>query len=607
MNRKILLQSRIWIFLLVAILVLSACGGTEPEVEDPQVAELATSNLGTLVTETEAITENLSASIAPTVTPTVAATSTPGPLSVDDVYQRLKNSTIYVYANTLHGMSTGTGIIYTADGYAVTNAHVIDKATSIRVYREGSETSLAAKVLGISYCDDLAVLDIEGDGFEPASFGDSDALKRGEEVVAIGYPLSAELGMDLVVVSGQVNRLNAQVENLESAIQTDAPINPGNSGGPLANLYGEVIGINTTRINATSGGQRVTGVGFAITSNFATAVLSQLESGRSLYYTGLDFQLDKRETNWLPIIGVDAQSPAKNIGIIPGDVLISINQQGFRTYYDLCRMMKESGYEEQGVTFDFMRGQTKLSGEMGKRTLSLSAPSASVQTVVRLAELSETEITKLLKDDFRVIDIGYDGTSWIVLLAQDSGFSDQKIRTIENHSDLDELLNTLKGHYITDLAYGEGNWIAVLSKGTGFTEQQIVSGRLFPEDAVDERRQNGYAITSVASGGERWIVVMSSGSGYTEQQYEFVDHDDLSGKLSELASNRQHVTLLASSNRWVGDSWFVAYSEVKTYGKQKHLITRVVSDDVIDTVMGRNASPIDAIQALKNEWIILYR
>ncbi|MEZ4869953.1 MAG: trypsin-like peptidase domain-containing protein [Caldilineaceae bacterium] len=617
MDKKTLLRTCTFIVIIMTVIAIPACWGADKQAENMQTDELASDNHSTLATTPESLTESLSSTVnEPSTAPptfTVAVTSTPAPLSIDDVYQKLKSSTVYVYANTPNGALTGTGIIYTSNGYMVTNAHVIEKATNIRIYPEGSSSSLAAKVLGVSYCDDLAVLDIEGDGFNPATFGNSDALKRGEEVVAIGYPLSHDLGVDLVVVSGQINRLNAQIENLESAIQTDAPINPGNSGGPLANLYGEVVGINTTRINATSDGQRVTGVGFSIASNFAVPILSQLASGRSLYWTGIDFQFDRKQSR-LPITGVEPNSPAESIGIIPGDLLISINKHSFQTFYEACRLLKEAGYEEQSVAFEVMRGQNKLTGEMGKHILPLSAPPV-VQKVEHLPDFSEVEITKLLKQNFRVTDIGYDGANWIVVLSQNIGFSDQKIKIVEDYLELEEFLNSFieDGYYITDLAYGDGKGVAVFSRGAGFVKQEIVSGRLFPpgqlfpKEKVDELLQEGYAITSVVSGDERWLVVMSTGSGYTGQQYELINHNDLSDKLSELSSNHQYVTLIASSNRWIGAPWFLAYTKMQTHGRQKHLITPVVSEDVIDTVIGRNSSIIDAIQALNDEWVILFR
>jgi hypothetical protein len=475
------------------------------------------------------------------------------------------------------------------------------------VYLEGSKSSLAAEVLGISYCDDLAVLDIEGDGFVPAIFGDSSMLKRGEQVVAVGYPLSRDLGVDLVVTSGQVNRLNAHVENLESAIQTDAPINPGNSGGPLANSSGEVIGINTTRINATGDGQRVTGVSFAIASNFATPIMSQLEAGQNLYWTGIDFRVDSAAKR-LVVTSVEDGSPADTIGIEKGDVLISIEKSDFQTQYEACSLLKGAGYEEQGVTIDLMRGQTKLTGRIGRDTVELEVPSFT-QEISQTLQLAETEIVKQIRQNSFVTDLGHDGQEWIVVFTLDVGFRDQRIRIEKNHSALMDLLDDQfqEGYFVTDLAYGDAGWIAVLSAGTSFSDQKVISGRFFPGDDIDALLSEGYAITSIASGGELWFVVMSVGSGYIDQQYEFVDRD-LSNLLSELTSNGRYISLIAPSDRiLLGDTWIVVHSERGPQNRQRHLITPVVSEDVIGTIQNSNAATIDAIQSLNGEWVILYR
>lgn len=501
----------------------------------------------------------------------------------------------------------GTGIIYTSDGYVVTNAHVIHNATNVRVYPEGSKTSLAAKIIGISYCDDLAVLDLAGDGFSPAVFGDSDMLKRGEEVVAIGYPLSSELGVDLTVASGQVNRLNARVENLESAIQTDAPINPGNSGGPLVNLRGEVIGINTTRINATSTGQRVSGVSFAIASNFATMVLSQLETGKNLYWTGFEFQRDELAKRWV-ITQIENSSPAKTIGVATTDVLVSIAGQKFNTPYEACRLLKDADYEAQSVDFEFMRGQQKLSGTMGKRTSGLVLPPLS-QKITRATELSETELTNLIEQNGYLTDVGYGDKSWILVFSQDAGYSAQVVRMVDSYSALEEVIESHNGteYAVTDLAYGNGYWVVVLSEGTGFTDQQLVSGRFFPEDDVNAQLTNEYAVTSAVSGGGRWGVILSKNSGNSEQQYEFADTDTLSAKLSELSSGGKYISLLVPSDGYLGDTWLISYFKGQPYHKQKQLITPIMNDDVIDTITGGNTPTVDAIQMLSGEWVIIHR
>ncbi len=601
------MQNKKLIITLICVLTtsLSACWGSSEQAATtpaPSVQPVATVD-----TLTENLSETAMAAASPTPLPLPTAIPTPTTLSIDEIYQKLKSSTVYIYANTIDGASTGTGIIYNTAGYVVTNAHVIQHATNVRVYPEGSKTSLAAKIIGISYCDDLAVLDIAGDGFEPAVFGDSDILKRGEEVVAIGYPLSSELGVDLTVASGEVNRLNTRVENLESAIQTDAPINPGNSGGPLANLRGEVVGINTTRINATSTGQRVSGVSFAIASNFATTVLAQLETGKNLYWTGFEFQRDELAKRWV-VTQVENSSPAKAIGVAENDVWVSIAGKKFSTSYEACRLLKDANYEAQSVDFEFMRGQQKLNGKMGKRTSGLVLSPLS-QKITRATELSETELTNLIGQNGDLTDAGYGDSSWVLVFSQDAGYSDQVVHMVDAHSDLEEVIESSRGteYAVTDLAYGDGKWVVILSAGTGFTDQQLVAGRFFAEDDVNALLAEGYAVTSVVSGGGRWSVILSAGSGNSKQHYEFVDTDNLSAKLSELSTGGQYISLLVPSDGYLGDTWLLNYVQGQPYPKQKHLITPVVNDDVIDTITSGATPTVDAIQMLEGEWVILHR
>ncbi|MCB0065114.1 MAG: trypsin-like peptidase domain-containing protein [Caldilineaceae bacterium] len=600
------MQSKKLLIKLVCLIpiLLSACWGSSQQIATtPTPSAFAVTVDSTLV---ENLSEMSNAAASPTPRPSPTAIPTPATLSIDGVYQKLKSSTVYIYANTTDGASTGTGIIYTADGYVVTNAHVIHHATNVRVYREGSKTSLAAKIIGISYCDDLAVLDIAGDGFEPAVFGDSDALKRGETVVAIGYPLSNELGVDLTVASGEVNRLNARVENLESAIQTDAPINPGNSGGPLANLRGEVIGINTTRINATSTGQRVSGVSFAIASNFATTVRSQLETGKNLYWTGFEFQRDELAKRWM-VTQVENSSPAQAIGIVENDVVVSIAGQKFSTPYEACRLLKDADYEAQSVEFELMRGQQKLRGKMGKHISRHMLPPLS-QKMTRTTELSEPELMKLIGQNGYITDVGY-GDSWILVFSQDAGYSSQVVHMVDSYSTLEEVIESHSGadYAVTDLTYGNGKWIVVLSEGSGYTDQQLVAGRFFPEDDVNALLTNGYAVTSAVSGGGRWIVILSKNSGNSEQQYEFVDTDQLSIKLTELNAGGQYVSLLVPSDGYLGDTWLINHFWGELYPKQKHLVTPIVNDDVIDTLTGGKTPTVDTIQMLNGEWVIIHR
>ncbi len=176
-------------------------------------------------------------------------------------------------------MSSGSGVVVRADGYVVTNAHVVDDPGDIEVVLQSGE-ALPATLVGRDRSVDIAVLRIISDTpLVAAALGDSDALEVGEWVVAVGAPFR----LDGTVSTGIVSALNRRVRSLSltsAFIQTDAAINPGNSGGPLANLHGEVIGINAA-IAISEEAQRsqrgaYAGVGFAIPINTVRRVASRL-------------------------------------------------------------------------------------------------------------------------------------------------------------------------------------------------------------------------------------------------------------------------------------------------------------------------------------------
>ncbi len=171
--------------------------------------------------------------------------------------------------------SEGSGIIATSDGYIITNAHVVSGATSLKVVTSDGK-SYTAKLIGSDSVTDLAVVKIEASGLTAAEFGSSDDLKVADTVMAVGNPGGLEFNSSVTV--GYVSALNREITNSETGytmkcIQTDAAINPGNSGGALVNMYGQVIGINSSKIVATG----YEGLGFSIPINVAQPVISDLK------------------------------------------------------------------------------------------------------------------------------------------------------------------------------------------------------------------------------------------------------------------------------------------------------------------------------------------
>ena len=176
------------------------------------------------------------------------------------------------------GEAEGSGVIYSEDGYIITNYHVIQEAvnssnSAVKVTLANKE-EYEATIVGADETTDLALLKIEAEGLTPAKFADSDKINVGEYAIAIGNPLGKEFAGSVTVgYISAVNRTITADGRTYNVIQTDAAINPGNSGGALVNSKGEVVGINTVKISDES----VEGLGFAIPSNYALKIIEELK------------------------------------------------------------------------------------------------------------------------------------------------------------------------------------------------------------------------------------------------------------------------------------------------------------------------------------------
>jgi S1-C subfamily serine protease len=235
------------------------------------------------------------------IAPAVVNIDTMGRIKPDDP----NVGTIYV-DQEIHGK--GSGIIVTPDGYIVTNNHVVDGANRIRVTLSTGQWYYARRV-GTDPQTDLAVIRIDAVNLPTAEFGDSDQVQVGEWSIAVGNPLGLGSTVTVGVISA-LNRHNLQVEEgrkLEGAIQTDAPINRGNSGGALANINGQLVGINTAILSAGPGGGSI-GLGFAIPSNTARRIV------RDIIATGQTPQRIVRK----PWLGIAFGAVPENVGLSLG-------------------------------------------------------------------------------------------------------------------------------------------------------------------------------------------------------------------------------------------------------------------------------------------------
>lgn len=225
----------------------------------------------------------------------------------------------------------GSGFIISEAGYVLTNEHVINRASEIYVKVKGYPEALSAKVIGADFDLDLAVLKIDSDKKWPhLKLGSSKDLKVGEWVIAIGSPYGLEGTATVGIISAKERPVTVEDRHFEHLLQTDAAINPGNSGGPLLNLRSEVVGINTA-VNV-----RAQGIGFAIPTNTVKAVLDQLiAAGRVIRpWLGVHIQtitpkiakhFELEHDTGVLVFEVQKGSPAAKVGILPGDIIISLD------------------------------------------------------------------------------------------------------------------------------------------------------------------------------------------------------------------------------------------------------------------------------------------
>ena len=258
-----------------------------------------------------------------------------GGLSLQEIYLQNIPSVVSISCTGYGKSSTGTGVVLTADGYIVTNAHVVDGAGAIEVLLSDDRT-FAASIIGSDEISDLAVLQVQAFDLVPALFGDSSQLRIGDMVAAIGDPLGVEFrGSFTDGIISAINRDVAVDGRTMNLIQTNAALNSGNSGGPLINCYGQVIGINTMKIGVFTSESGVEGLGFAIPSATVKDIVDQIinqgyVSGRpTLGISGETlstfYQYYYRLPPGLYITKVDSGSYAAYYGIEEGDILLSID------------------------------------------------------------------------------------------------------------------------------------------------------------------------------------------------------------------------------------------------------------------------------------------
>ena len=244
--------------------------------------------------------------------------------------------------------SLGSGVIVSDDGYIVTNNHVIEKAQEIKVLLSNKK-DYTAKLIGADPKTDIAVIKIDARGLPALPWGDSNKLKVGEIVFAIGNPFGLNQTVTMGIISA-VGRANVGIADYEDFIQTDAAINPGNSGGAMINARGELIGINTAILSRTGGYQ---GIGFAVPSSMARQVIDSLVKYKKVVrgWLGVSIQevtsdlaeeFSVKDLKGALVSGVMKGSPAEKAGIKQGDVILQFNGKTIEDTGHLRNMVSQT-------------------------------------------------------------------------------------------------------------------------------------------------------------------------------------------------------------------------------------------------------------------------
>jgi len=327
--------------------------------------------------------EQVAARVSPAVVHIATTkTVTRQPMFEDEFFERFFRRS---FPREYRHSALGSGIIISSDGYILTNNHVVSDADELKV-KLSDQREFDAKVVGADPESEVAIIKIDGNNLPTAELGDSDSIRVGQWVIAIGNPFGFDRTVTTGIVSAKGRMLGMQA--YEDFIQTDAAINPGNSGGPLVNLRGEVIGINTVIVSRTGGYQ---GLGFAIPINMARNIKDSLIQEGRVVRGFLGVQLQEIEDELAEHLGLEERegalvasviegSAAEEAGIQNGDVIVEFDGRKITSTDRLRHIVAETPVgKEVAVVVNRQGEEVKLTAKISDRSESVIAGAAPLE------------------------------------------------------------------------------------------------------------------------------------------------------------------------------------------------------------------------------------
>lgn len=403
-----------------------------------------------------------------TTTTTVAAPADSGPVvpegsPFEDFFQDFLDRQGPNQQRPRRSQALGSGFVISEDGYIITNNHVIDGADEILIeFFSGNE--LPAELVGRDPNTDIALLKVESD--EPLPFvalGDSDIMRVGDWVMAVGNPLGQGFSVSAGIISARNRELSGAYDDF---IQTDAAINRGNSGGPLFNLDGEVIGVNTAILSPTGGS---IGIGFSMASNVVGRVVDQLQEFGETRRGWLGVRIQDVTADVAEAMGLEPargalitdvlDGPSKDAGLESGDVILSFDGSEITDTRELVRVVGNSDVGKSVRVVVFRNGETETYlVKLGRREEAEAAVPASLEEPAAPQEMDKFGMTlSELTDELReALGIAAEASGLVITdVAEDSDAYEKGLRAGDLISEAGQERVTTIGEFETQLAAAE--------------------------------------------------------------------------------------------------------------------------------------------------------